>query len=94
MQAYINLTIVTILVFVLNIPFGFWRASVKKFSWKWFLAVHLPIPFVVLLRFGFGLGFQFYTYPFLIAGFFIGQMIGAKYYKKRQKAKKSIFIED
>jgi len=94
MQEYINLGVVTLLVFILNMPFGFWRGSVKKFSWQWFLAVHVPIPGVVFLRYHFHLGFQLYTYPFLVAAFFTGQWIGARYYLKRKKAREALLSED
>jgi len=40
--------------------------------------VHLPIPIVIALRYAFHLGFQLYTYPFMIAAFFLGQMLGSK----------------
>ena len=30
-------------VLVVNLPFGFWRAGIRKFSVSWFAAVHLPI---------------------------------------------------
>ena len=68
------------LTWLVNLPFGYWRASLKKLSFKWFLAIHLPIPFVVILRFVFHLGFQLYTYPFLVTAFFFGQFVGARYY--------------
>ena len=87
MNETINLAIVTALTFLLNMPFGYWRVSVKKFHWQWFLAVHTPIPFIILMRFQFGLGFQFYTYPFLVGAFFFGQFVGAKYYKHYMKKK-------
>jgi len=83
MNEYIALTIVCILVFLLNLPFGYWRQGVKKFSLQWALAIHLPIPLVVALRFGFHLGFQLYTYPFMVVAFFLGQFIGGKIRKKR-----------
>ncbi len=86
MQAYINLGIVTLITFFFNMPWGYWRGSVKKFSLQWFLAVHLPIPVIVFLRFYFKLGFQLYTYPFLVGAFFLGQYVGARYYKKRKAA--------
>jgi hypothetical protein len=81
---YINLAIVTLLTFVLNLPFGYWRSNVKKFSFLWFLYVHLPIPFIVLMRFGFHLGFQWWTYPFLVGAFFSGQLLGKKLGKKKE----------
>jgi len=83
MNEYIALTIVCLLVFILNLPFGYWRQGVKKFSLQWALAIHLPIPLVVALRFGFHLGFQLYTYPFMVGAFFFGQWLGARIRKKR-----------
>ncbi len=73
----IKLTSIAILVFVLNIPFGYWRANVKRFSAQWFLAIHLPVPFIVALRLLSGIGFAWYTYLFLVGAFFLGQKFGA-----------------
>lgn len=63
-------------VLVLNIPFGFWRVGVPKFSLPWFLAVHLPIPCVVALRLFSGLGWSLTTFPFMITAYFTGQYLG------------------
>jgi hypothetical protein len=73
----INLLLVTLAVIVINIPFGFWRRSVKKFSLKWFLSVHLPVPAIILLRIYGEIGFEFHTYVFLVSAFFLGQKLGA-----------------
>lgn len=69
---------VAIAVFLFNVPFGYWRANVEKLSFQWALAIHLPIPFVIALRFLFGIGFALFTYPLLIGSFFCGQLAGAK----------------
>ena len=74
---------VAVIVFLLNIPFGYWRASVKKFSLQWALAIHIPVPLVVLLRLNSGIGFAFITYPILIGAFFAGQYAGAKIHRSR-----------
>jgi hypothetical protein len=71
-----NLWIIAIAVFLLNLPFGFWRARTKKFSASWFLAVHVPVPGVVALRIFSGLGWRFTTFPVLIGAFFAGQFLG------------------
>ena len=84
-----NLALVTIAVFLLNLPFGYWRGKVKKFSLQWFLAVHLPVPFVIALRFLGGLGFQWFTYPFLVGAFFLGQYVGARYVKSKSGGQKN-----
>jgi hypothetical protein len=69
------------IIFLLNLPFGYWRDNVKKFSLQWILAIHVPVPIVIALRFILGLGFAFITYPILVGAFFLGQFIGAKIHK-------------
>jgi len=67
---------VAVAIFILNLPFGYWRAHVKKFSLQWALAVHIPVPFVIALRIFSGLGFQLISYPVLVGAFFTGQYLG------------------
>ena len=67
---------------MLNIPFGYWRESVRKFSLSWVLAIHLPVPLVVLMRVNMGIGFELYTYPLLIGAFFLGQYIGVRLHRR------------
>jgi len=73
---WLLLMVVAVGVLVLNIPFGFWRVGVRKFSLAWFLAVHLPIPCVVALRFHSGLGWNPISFPFVIAAYVTGQYLG------------------
>ncbi len=73
-------------VFLINVPFGFWRAQVRKFSKQWLLAVHLPVPIVIGLRIYSGLGFHLATFPAIIGAFFLGQFIGGKL-NQRKKAR-------
>ena len=74
-----KITLVAIAVLLLNLPFGYWRSKVKKFSLQWFLAIHIPVPFVILLRIYSNIGFELYTYPVLVGSFFLGQFIGARF---------------
>jgi len=67
---------VAVLVFLVNLPFGFWRAGVEKLSRQWFLAIHLPVPLVVALRVFSGLGWRPVSFPVLIGAFFLGQYAG------------------
>ena len=71
-----DLGIVSGIVLVGNLPFGWWRAHVRRFSWQWFLSIHLPVPFVVALRLFSGIGWHAVTFPILIAAFFTGQLLG------------------
>ena len=63
-------------VLVVNLPFGFWRAGVRKFSVPWFTAIHLPILLAVGMRLLSGLGWRFATFPVLIGAYFAGQYFG------------------
>ena len=56
MTPAVRLGMVAAAVFAVNVPFGWWRAGTRKFSRSWFLAVHAPVPLVVLLRIVSGLG--------------------------------------
>jgi len=73
-----SLWVVAVLVFLINLPFGFWRAGVEKLSRQWFLAVHLPVPLVVALRVFSGLGWRPVSFPVLIGAFFLGQYVGGR----------------
>jgi hypothetical protein len=83
-----KLIIVSIITFLLNLPFGYWRANVKKFGLQWFLAVHLPVPFIIALRIFGGIGFHWTTYVFLVAAYFSGQFLGSKIHFRRLKNNK------
>ncbi len=80
MTEYIfKLLAITLIIFIINLPFGYLRGNVKKFSFKWFLYIHLPVPIVILLRIYSDIGFAFYTYPLFIGAYFTGQFIGRKH---------------
>ena len=79
-----NLIFVTIFVFILNLPFGYWRANVPKYRLQWALAIHIPVPFIIAARIFSDIGFDFYTYPILVGAFFLGQYFGKYYYLKRK----------
>jgi hypothetical protein len=80
MQAMI---IAAVLTFLVNLPFGFWRAGTRQFSLIWFLAVHGPVPMVVALRLGLGIPFQWTTLPPLVVAYFAGQIAGARMRRPR-----------
>lgn len=79
-----NLLILSILTFLINIPFGYWRANVRIKSLQWILAIHIPVPFVVMLRIYSDIGFELYTYPIVIAAYFFGQFAGVKFFNYRK----------
>ena len=80
----INIISLTIFSFVINIPFGYWRANVRKFSLQFFLAIHIPVALIVLFRFLSGTGFEIITLFFTVPAFFLGQLSGSKIYSFRK----------
>lgn len=77
-----KLLLIGLIVFLVDIPFGYWRANVKKFSLQWILAIHIPVLIVIALRLTSHLGFAWYTYVVLVSAFFLGQQSGAMVIKK------------
>ena len=71
-----KLLMVGLVVFLMNVPFGYWRANVKKFSFQWFLAIHVPVLLIIGIRLATHLGFAWYTYVALVTAFFLGQQAG------------------
>ncbi len=74
------------LVLLLNLPFGFWRAGLRRFSTPWLVAVHAPVPLAISLRYAVGLGFRWTTLPVFVAAFFGGQWLGGRL-RERQTAR-------
>ena len=79
-----NLILITIFVFLLNLPFGYWRANVKKYGLQWAMAIHIPVPFIIAARIFSDIGFKLYTYPILVGAFFLGQLLGKFLYTRRK----------
>jgi accessory gene regulator protein AgrB len=64
------------LTVMINLTFGFLRNKTRKFSLKWFLSIHLPIPLIFLARVSSHLDFRYI--PVFVAAALTGQIIGGK----------------
>ena len=65
-----------LLTLVLNLFFGYFRGKQKKFSFKWFLYIHLPIPLVVFARLFSHLDFRYI--PIFLLAAIAGQIFGSR----------------
>ncbi len=65
-----------LIVFLINLPFGYLRSKATKFSRRWMMAVHIPVPFVFLLRMLSGFGLT--VIPLLVLSDIAGQIVGGK----------------
>jgi hypothetical protein len=80
-----SLGIVLAIIFLLNLPFGYWRVHVRRFSFPWILAVHLPVPLVFIVRILGGVGWHIQTFPLLAGAYFVGQYLGGNLYTQWKK---------
>jgi hypothetical protein len=65
---------ITVFALVLNLPFGYLRSRSPKFSLMWLLYIHIPIPFVFVLRSLAGLDYR--AIPVILVGAVLGQLLG------------------
>jgi hypothetical protein len=65
----------------LNLPFGAWRVRTRRLSPSWFLSIHLPIPFLFLLRRGCGLAWPWIGLSLLCA--LSAQLLGGRLWPPR-----------
>jgi hypothetical protein len=72
-------TLAIFLAIGINLPFGAYRVTVRRLSWLWFAAIHVPIPLIVVVRLSFGFGWWFV--PFMLASAITGQLLGSWLYK-------------
>lgn len=84
--AWLRLGLVALGLLVLNLPFGFWRAGLRRFGAAWFVAVHAPVPLAVGLRLAFGLRWNPVNVMALAAAFLAGQFLGGKFRARRRWA--------
>ncbi len=73
---FVLLLIVLLLTIAINMPFGYVRRKTRKFSFKWFAYIHLPIPLIFLARVLSHIDFRYI--PLFVAAAVIGQILGGK----------------
>lgn len=65
-----------ILTLLINLPFGRARAKVKKYSFRWFLYIHVPIPIIFVTRVVSHIEMKYI--PLFVLAAVIGQVAGGK----------------
>ena len=70
-----DLLLVAILIFLVNIFFGYWRSSTRRFSVQWLMAVHIPVVLAIGARLLL-LEWDWATVPIFVAAFVAGQYAG------------------
>lgn len=65
-----------LLTVVINLPFGYLRKGTKRFSFRWFLYIHIPIPFIFIMRVLWHLDFRYI--PLFVLATVMGQVCGGR----------------
>lgn len=81
MNGYLLLTGLIALAIIVNIPLGYLRQAVPKFSFAWYFYIHISIPLIIYLRIKSGYSWKFI--PLTIGGAIIGQIIGGRIRRRR-----------
>lgn len=79
-EFWVRVILTCISTFIINLPFGYWRGRFRKLSVWWFIAIHAPVPFVILIRRLLDLHLTWILAPFLLSAYFLGQFAGRKAY--------------
>ena len=79
----LNLANLFFLAFLVNLPLGYLRESSTRYSFRWFLYIHLSIPFILAARLGYG--FTWKVVPFTIAAAVFGQILGGRLKRRRTR---------
>lgn len=84
MNIELNMALISLLAFALlsNIPLGYLRQGSPKFSVRWFVFIHLSVPFIIGLRISNHVSWQIIPFSFALA--VVGQMAGSRLYRRRQ----------
>ncbi|HRP34609.1 MAG TPA: hypothetical protein PLI48_01885 [Gammaproteobacteria bacterium] len=82
-----KLLLALVLVWIANLPFGYWREGLVRLSPAWFVAIHAPVPLVFLIREWLDLDWRLATLPLFLAAYFAGQWLGGRV--RRQVARRT-----
>ncbi len=67
-----------VILFIINLPFGYWRSNTQKFSAHWLFSIHIPVLLIIGIRIFSGLGFSLTSFLISVSFFFLGQFSGGK----------------
>ena len=84
MNIELNIALASLLLFAFfsNIPLGYLRMGSPRYSVRWFVFIHLSVPFIIGLRISSNISWQ--IFPFSIALAVAGQMVGSRIYRRRR----------
>jgi len=79
-----HIFIAILAILIINIIFGYWRANTRRFSPQWIMAIHIPVPIAIGLRFLL-MGWNWPLIPAFVVDFAAGQYLGGQIRKPFSK---------
>ncbi len=73
------ITAIAFITLLLNLPFGYMRHKARKYSLWWLFCIHIPVPFIILIRVLFGLDYR--VIPVFILAAVTGQFFGGRIHR-------------
>jgi hypothetical protein len=85
LDIHYNIALFSLLAFALlsNIPLGYLRQGSPKYSVRWFIYIHISVPFIIALRISSQI--SWHIIPFSIGLAVVGQMVGSRIYRRRHR---------
>ncbi|QEM69037.1 hypothetical protein FO488_13300 [Geobacter sp. FeAm09] len=83
MQESLIVVLVVCAAFLSSVPCGYLRQNYKKYSFMWFLLIHVSIPIIALLRISAGLSWR--VIPLTVGGAVAGQITGGIINRRRKQ---------
>ena len=76
----LHLLILGAFALLFNLPCGVWRVRLRKFSALWFVAIHLSVPFIIVLKVWLlpSAWTALVTIPLAVAGQLAGGLLGQR----------------
>lgn len=71
---YTTAILLCIAAVVINLPLGYLRVGHRKYSWQWFVLIHIAVPLIIILRVVSHQGWR--VAPLLIVCSVAGQLLG------------------
>lgn len=71
-----GLVALSLLTFLVNLPFGYFRGRSRRFSLPWFLCIHIPVLVIFMARVF--LDAELQIVPILFVAALAGQVIGGR----------------
>jgi hypothetical protein len=75
-NTFYAISVLFVFTLLLNLPFGYVRSKTKKYSLRWFLYIHIPIPFIFVARTISHISIKYI--PIFILAAVVGQILGGK----------------